>query len=131
MTRAAQRLRLSSPALSQQIKALERELGAALFQRTPTWMVLTGPGEVLLPEARAVLAAAERAAEVTRAAAAGRRTLRAATPRGAPAALASRLRTDILATGSDRVFEATGTGPRCAGSRAPHTDASPAQPVPS
>ncbi|MGW4824408.1 LysR family transcriptional regulator [Streptomyces sp. NPDC004227] len=52
LTRAAQRLRLSSPALSQQIKALERELGAVLFQRTPTGMVLTGPGEVLLPEAR-------------------------------------------------------------------------------
>jgi DNA-binding transcriptional LysR family regulator len=48
-------------AVSQQIQRLERELGAELFDRSPRRVRLTGAGERLLPEARAVLAAAEKA----------------------------------------------------------------------
>ncbi|MGA4845861.1 LysR family transcriptional regulator [Streptomyces sp. G5(2025)] len=59
--RAAERLHIVQSAVSQQIRRLERELGAALFDRSPRHVRLTGAGERLLPEARAVLAAAERA----------------------------------------------------------------------
>ncbi|WP_327432825.1 LysR family transcriptional regulator [Streptomyces sp. NBC_01236] len=59
--RAAERLHIVQSAVSQQIQRLERELGAELFDRSPRHVRLTGAGERLLPEARAVLAAAERA----------------------------------------------------------------------
>ncbi|MGY4925640.1 LysR substrate-binding domain-containing protein [Streptomyces sp. 900105755] len=59
--RAAERLHIVQSAVSQQIQRLERELGAELFDRSPRRVRLTGAGERLLPEARAVLAAAERA----------------------------------------------------------------------
>ncbi|MFG2606062.1 LysR family transcriptional regulator [Streptomyces sp. NPDC048514] len=59
--RAADRLHIVQSAVSQQIQRLERELGAELFDRSPRRVRLTGAGERLLPEARAVLAAAERA----------------------------------------------------------------------
>src|SRR6476659_1258173 len=58
LTRAADKLHISQPALSAQIKALEDELGVALFERTPTGMVLTAAGQRLLPEAEKVVAAA-------------------------------------------------------------------------
>ncbi|MFJ2769155.1 LysR family transcriptional regulator [Streptomyces sp. NPDC087300] len=61
--RAAERLHIVQSAVSQQIRRLERELGAELFDRSPRHVRLTGAGERLLPEARAVLAAAERARE--------------------------------------------------------------------
>jgi len=59
--RAAERLHIVQSAVSQQIQRLERELGAELFDRSPRRVRLTAAGERLLPEARAVLAAAERA----------------------------------------------------------------------
>ena len=59
LTRAAEKLHISQPALSAQIKALEDELGLALFDRTATGMVLTGAGKRLLVEADKVLAAAQ------------------------------------------------------------------------
>jgi DNA-binding transcriptional LysR family regulator len=59
--RAAQRLHIVQSAVSQQIQRLERELGAELFDRSPRHVRLTAAGERLLPEARAVLAAADRA----------------------------------------------------------------------
>ncbi|MEV0094791.1 LysR family transcriptional regulator [Streptomyces sp. NPDC050738] len=59
--RAAERLHIVQSAVSQQVRRLERELGADLFDRSPRHVRLTGAGERLLPEARAVLAAAERA----------------------------------------------------------------------
>lgn len=59
LTRAADRLHLSQPALSAQIKALEDELGVALFERLSSGMELTPAGRRLLPEAHKVVAAAQ------------------------------------------------------------------------
>ena len=59
LTRAADRLHISQPALSAQIKALEDELGVALFDRHPSGMELTSAGKRLLPEAQKVVAAAQ------------------------------------------------------------------------
>ena len=59
LTRAADRLHISQPALSAQIKALEDELGVPLFERLPSGMELTPAGRSLLPEAQKVVAAAQ------------------------------------------------------------------------
>ncbi|MER5452620.1 LysR family transcriptional regulator [Streptomyces sp. NPDC002764] len=59
--RAAERLHIVQSAVSMQIQRLERELGAELFDRTPRRVRLTSAGERLLPRAREVLAAADRA----------------------------------------------------------------------
>ncbi|MGX1132888.1 DNA-binding transcriptional LysR family regulator [Streptomyces glaucescens] len=75
-TRAAERLYVSQPALSKQIRALERQLGVALFRRDRHSVALTPAGEALLPHARRVLDAWEEGAEaVARARAAQRTTL--------------------------------------------------------
>ncbi|MGQ4383943.1 LysR family transcriptional regulator [Streptomyces sp. SAS_270] len=75
-TRAAERLYVSQPALSKQIRALERQLGAELFHRDRHGVELTSAGAELLPHARRVLAAWEEgAAAVERARAAQRSTL--------------------------------------------------------
>ena len=60
-TRAAQRLYLSQPALSKQIRMLERQLGAELFERGQREVALTPVGAALLPHARRVLAAWDEA----------------------------------------------------------------------
>src|SRR4051812_27838606 len=57
---AAARLFISQPALSQQIRALEDQVGVPLFTRHPRGVELTEAGAVLLAEAREVLARAER-----------------------------------------------------------------------
>lgn len=57
-TRTALRLHLAQPALTKRIRQLEDSLGVALFQRTRRQVRLTAEGERLLPDARAVLAAA-------------------------------------------------------------------------
>jgi DNA-binding transcriptional LysR family regulator len=57
--RAAARLLIASPSLSQQIKALERSLSVTLFERSSTGVSLTAAGEQLLPLARTTLYAAE------------------------------------------------------------------------
>jgi len=56
-TRAAERLFISQPALSKQIRMLERQLGAPLFDRARDGVRLTPVGEALLPHARQVIAA--------------------------------------------------------------------------
>lgn len=58
LTRAAERLHVSQPALSAQIKALEDELSVSLFERGAAGMSLTAAGRRLLPEAERVIAAA-------------------------------------------------------------------------
>jgi DNA-binding transcriptional LysR family regulator len=55
-TRAAERLFMSQPALSKQIRQLERSLGAPLFQRDPRGVSLTPMGVALLPAARELTA---------------------------------------------------------------------------
>ncbi|NUB15305.1 LysR family transcriptional regulator [Azospirillum brasilense] len=70
-SRAAARLGIGQPPLSQSIQALEAELGARLFERTKRRVELTEPGQLLLGEAREILARAERAAVLTRRAAKG------------------------------------------------------------
>lgn len=59
LTRAAERLHVSQPALSGQIKALETRLDLKLFERAPNGMVLTAAGRQLLPRALEALAAAD------------------------------------------------------------------------
>ena len=58
--RAAARLHMSAPPLSQRIRELEAELGLALFERSSRSVKLTPAGERLLGDARAVLIAVDR-----------------------------------------------------------------------
>lgn len=75
-TRAAERLFVSQPALSKQIRMLEKQLGVALFERDRRTVRLTAVGEALVPHARAVLTAWQAAeAAVEEAKSAERRTL--------------------------------------------------------
>src|SRR3954468_24105536 len=62
-TRASARLHVVQSAVSAGVRTLERELGAALFDRTTHHVQLTDAGAALLPEARATLAAARVARE--------------------------------------------------------------------
>ncbi len=62
--RAAQRMHIVQPALSMQIKALEEELGGALFTRTSRQVKLTVAGEVFLVQARRALMQADYAKEL-------------------------------------------------------------------
>lgn len=65
-TRAAELLHVTQPALSHQIRALERAVGARLLDRLPRAVRLTPAGRAWLPHARAALADAERAVTAAR-----------------------------------------------------------------
>jgi DNA-binding transcriptional LysR family regulator len=73
ITRAARRLRMAQPPLSQQLARLERELGVTLLERLPRGVRLTEAGHTLLAEATALLARADELATVTRSVDAGQR----------------------------------------------------------
>ncbi|WP_141696640.1 MULTISPECIES: LysR family transcriptional regulator, partial [Xanthomonas translucens group] len=70
-TRAAAQLGIQQPPLSQQIRALEQELGTPLFVRTPRGADLTEAGRAFRVEAKRVLADLERAGDAARRAARG------------------------------------------------------------
>ncbi len=63
LSRAAVRLNLSQPPLTRQIRQLEGELGARLFERNPRGVELTPAGRLFLDDARNILDLAKRAAE--------------------------------------------------------------------
>ena len=71
LTRAAGRLHIAQQSLSQQMRTLEAQLGVVLFERSSRGTALTPVGDVLLREARRVLAQAERAVEAVQVAARG------------------------------------------------------------
>jgi DNA-binding transcriptional LysR family regulator len=71
VTRAAERLGIQQPPLSQQIRTLETELEVQLFHRKPRGMELTQAGEALLAEARLILDRVEHATSSARRAARG------------------------------------------------------------
>ena len=71
ITRAARRLGMQQPPLSQQIRALETELGAPLFLRGARGVELTTAGQALLAEAYTILASVSHAATRTQQAARG------------------------------------------------------------
>jgi DNA-binding transcriptional LysR family regulator len=60
-TRAAAKLGIGQPPLSQQIRDMEMEIGASLFHRVPHGAELTAAGMAFLPEAKAAVVAAEKA----------------------------------------------------------------------
>ncbi|NMW25445.1 LysR family transcriptional regulator, partial [Rhodanobacter denitrificans] len=70
-TRAALRLHLSQPPLSQQIQSLEQDLGVRLLERTKRSVALTEPGRIFLEQARQILAKVDEARSQVVAAAAG------------------------------------------------------------
>lgn len=65
-SRAAQQLHLAQPAVSQQVKRLEHELGAPLFHRTTRSVQLTPAGVRLLERAKVILTEVDRAADEVR-----------------------------------------------------------------
>ncbi|MDI6105203.1 LysR family transcriptional regulator [Actinoplanes sp. NEAU-A12] len=79
---AAERLGIAQPPLSRAIQQLERRLGVTLFDRNRRGVTLTGAGQVLLHEARAILDAAAAAARRTRRAASFPNSLTLATKAG-------------------------------------------------
>jgi DNA-binding transcriptional LysR family regulator len=95
---AARLLHIAQPALSQQIRVLEREVGAALFERNSRGVALTAAGAALLPDARDILERVAGAVEHARRAARGEdATLRLAHTRSAPSGPAKDLETAFRA----------------------------------
>jgi DNA-binding transcriptional LysR family regulator len=97
--RAAERLHVAQPAVSQQVGRLERELGVRLLERTSRRVALTGDGRRLLDEARAALSAVDRVRAVAADLSAGRAAvMRVGTTPGVGPRLsraAAKLRADV------------------------------------
>lgn len=89
--RAAERLRISKPTLSQQLVALERSLGARLLERSARAVSLTPAGATLLVEARPLLAAAQRARDAVSGSTSGVRSLDLRVTVGTPLVLGGQL----------------------------------------
>lgn len=66
MTRAAESLHTSQPAVSAQIKSLEQSFGVQLFHRRAAGTTLTDPGKALLEQARITLAQARTTEDLAR-----------------------------------------------------------------
>jgi len=97
--RAAEREHIAQPALSQQIRRLEHELGVEVFDRTSRRVQLTEPGRLLVDLARGILDRAEDAVALVRQAGCGKEgRLRLAyangSDRGAPAVVVDRYRAE-------------------------------------
>jgi DNA-binding transcriptional LysR family regulator len=108
---AARRLHIAAPSLSQQIRALERDLRVTLFDRTPRGAELTPAGRVLAERARVILAEVDRAREDVRSAGVSSReqvTLRVCTM--ADRVLDGALRTVGLAIPGLEVFVTSSPG---------------------
>ena len=67
-TRAALRMHVSQPSLSQQVRALEKEVGGELLERLPRSVRLTAAGKAFLPQAQIAVRAVERAMQAARSA---------------------------------------------------------------
>src|SRR5258708_15537909 len=63
---AAERMHVAQQSVSEQIRRLERELGAPIFVRTSRRVALTSVGEAFLPAARRALPAIDQAADIAR-----------------------------------------------------------------
>jgi len=110
--RAAARLHMAQPPLSQRVRALETALGARLLDRTSRRVALTPAGRALLPEARALLARADGLSDVVAEAVAGaaRPVLRAAVAPDFPAEVVAALQR-AFRTHTDAVLELAPRGP--------------------
>lgn len=71
ITRAAERLNIQQPYLSQLINGMEKEIGARLFHRRPRGVDLTAPGQVFYEHVKITLAEYDRAIQSTKRAARG------------------------------------------------------------
>ncbi|MCX5214822.1 LysR substrate-binding domain-containing protein [Kitasatospora sp. NBC_00240] len=103
-TRAAEVEHVAQPSLSQQIRSLERELGAELFHRARGNIALTDAGDALLPLARRILADTESARLAVQETV---RLRRGRVRLGAPPSLCTSLVPDVLRGFRDRYPEVT------------------------
>lgn len=84
VSQAAAALNITQPALSRQIKDLERSLGYLLFDRTPRGVTLTAAGAGLVRHCETVFAQVDRIPEVLRTASQNREMLHVGVPQGLP-----------------------------------------------
>lgn len=110
--RAADRLHMAQPPLSQRVRALETALGARLLDRTSRRVALTPAGRALLPEARALIARADGLSDVVAEALAeaARPVLRAAVAPDFPAEVVAALQR-AFRTHTDAILELAPRGP--------------------
>lgn len=84
LSRAAEQLRISQPALTRQMRQLEHELGVAVFERVPTGVRPTPAGAALNEHAQLVLRLADASREVALSAGPAREIVRVGLPPGVP-----------------------------------------------